>query len=29
VQPGYEEMGRLFAIGYTKGLMEAVDKLDG
>ncbi len=27
VQPGYEEMGRLYAIGYTKGLMEAVDKL--
>jgi mannonate dehydratase len=23
--PGYEVLGRLFAIGYTKGLMEAVD----
>jgi mannonate dehydratase len=28
IQPGYEEMGRLYAIGYTKGLMEAVDKLE-
>ena len=25
--PGYEVLGRLYAIGYTKGLMEAVDKL--
>jgi mannonate dehydratase len=24
--PGYETLGRLFAIGYVKGLMEAVDK---
>ena len=24
--PGYETMGRLFAIGYLKGLLEAVDK---
>ena len=27
VAPGYEVLGRLYAIGYTKGLMEAVDKL--
>ena len=25
-QPGYEMLGRLYAIGYTKGLMEAVAK---
>ncbi|CAA9555826.1 MAG: Mannonate dehydratase [uncultured Thermomicrobiales bacterium] len=25
-RPGYEVMGRLYAIGYIKGLMEAVDK---
>lgn len=29
VSPGYEVLGRLYAIGYTKGLMEAVDKLGG
>ncbi len=27
IAPGYEVLGRLYAIGYTKGLMEAVDKL--
>ena len=27
ITPGYEVLGRLYAIGYTKGLMEAVDKL--
>ena len=26
--PGYESMGRLFAIGYMKGLMEGVDKAE-
>jgi mannonate dehydratase len=26
VNPGYEVMGRLYAIGYTKGLMEAANK---
>jgi mannonate dehydratase len=25
--PGYETMGRLFAIGYIKGLMEGVNKV--
>ena len=24
--PGYSELGTLFAIGYIKGLMEAVEK---
>ena len=23
-QPGYESLGRLFAIGYTKGVMQAL-----
>jgi mannonate dehydratase len=23
-QPGYEALGRLFAIGYTKGVMQAL-----
>lgn len=27
--PGYEVMGRLYAIGYAKGLMEAADKTRG
>lgn len=26
-EPGYSEMGRLFAIGYLRGLTESVDKL--
>jgi mannonate dehydratase len=25
--PGYETLGRLYAIGYTKGLIEAVDRM--
>ena len=29
VSPGYETMGRLYAIGYAKGLIEGVNKLDG
>jgi mannonate dehydratase len=24
--PGYDAMGRLFAIGYLKGILDAVDK---
>ena len=24
--PGYQTLGRLFALGYIKGLMEAVEK---
>jgi len=27
-RPGYETMGRLFAIGYIKGLMEGVNKAE-
>jgi mannonate dehydratase len=26
LNPGYEVLGRLYAIGYAKGLMEAVAK---
>jgi mannonate dehydratase len=29
LKPGYEVMGRLYAIGYAKGLMEAADKTGG
>ncbi|CAN5766788.1 hypothetical protein BH20CHL4_BH20CHL4_09050 [soil metagenome] len=27
LNPGYEVLGRLYAIGYAKGLMEGVNKL--
>ena len=27
--PGYDSLGRLFAIGYIKGLSEAVEKTAG
>ena len=26
--PGYEVMGRLFAVGYMKGLIEAIEKAE-
>ena len=28
LSPGYDVMGRLYAIGYAKGLMEGVNKVD-
>ena len=28
VTPEYEAMGRLYAIGYTRGLIEGVNNLD-
>jgi D-mannonate dehydratase len=27
LSPGYDVMGRLYAIGYAKGLMEGVNKV--